>query len=194
MSRPWIVSSLSGRHSSTEPFHSSSLPAERSEANGTTSAAGKSRSASTPRIVDPTSAGGAQHPDSVAVAAHPPRMTGTAQPDRLVGIGARPVGSSGRTASAPSSKAWCSALHRVGDAVGGDHAGDLDRRGGDHLDVDPLAAEHLEDLGGDAGVGAHAGADDRDLADPLVGADALADLAEARRSCRSPWSGRSGRR
>ena len=35
--------------------------------------------------------------------------------------------------------------NRVGDAIGGDHAGDLDRRGGDHLDVDPLPAEHLED-------------------------------------------------
>ena len=45
-------------------------------------------------------------------------------------------------------------------------------------------AEHLEDLGGDAGVGAHAGADDRDLADPLVGADPWLRRRRARRSCR----------
>ena len=69
-------------------------------------------------------------------------------------------------------------LDGVGDAVGGDDAGDLDRRGGDHLDVDPFVAEDLEDLGGDAGVRAHAGADDRDLADLLVGADLERDVAE----------------
>ena len=39
-------------------------------------------------------------------------------------------------------------------------------------------AEHLEDLGGDARVRAHAGADDRDLADLLVGADLERDVAE----------------
>ena len=85
-------------------------------------------------------------------------------------------------------------VDRVGDAVGGDDAGDLDRRGGDHLDVDPLAAEHLEDLGGDARVRAHAGADDRDLADPLVGADALADVAEGGDRVGRGRSGRRGRR
>ncbi len=54
MSRPWIVSSLSGRHSSSAPFNAIFLPAERSEANGTTSEAGNSRSASTSRMVEPT--------------------------------------------------------------------------------------------------------------------------------------------
>ena len=49
----------------------------------------------------------------------------------------------------------------------------------------PLLAEHLEDLGGDARVRAHAGADDRDLADLLVGADPRRDVAERRRSCRA---------
>jgi hypothetical protein len=53
-SSPWIEPSLSGRHSTTEPFHSSCLPAERSEAKGTSSATGKPRSASTSRIVVPT--------------------------------------------------------------------------------------------------------------------------------------------
>mgnify|MGYP001022099647 CR=1 FL=1 len=66
---------------------------------------------------------------------------------------------------------------RIGDAVGGDHAGDLDGRGGDHLDVDLLLPEDAEDLGGDAGVAAHTGTDDRDLADPLVGEDLVGALA-----------------
>ncbi len=48
------------------------------------------------------------------------------------------------------------------DVLGTDHARDLDRRGGDHLDVDALAAQRPEDLGGHAGVRLHAGADDRD--------------------------------
>ena len=68
-SRPWIDSSLSARHSSTEPFHSICLPAERSEAKGTTSATGKSRSASTLEDRRADQPGRAQHSDSVAVAA-----------------------------------------------------------------------------------------------------------------------------
>ena len=38
----------------------------------------------------------------------------------------------------------------------------------------------LEDLGGDARMAAHPGADDRDLADPLVGLDADLGVARAR--------------
>ena len=49
-----------------------------------------------------------------------------------------------------------------------DHAGDLDRRGGDHLDVHALLGEHREHLRRDARVRAHAGADDRDLAHLLM--------------------------
>ena len=45
-------------------------------------------------------------------------------------------------------------------------------------EVDPLLAQDLEDLGGDARVRAHAGADDRDLADLLVGQDLQRDVAE----------------
>ena len=48
------MSSVSGRHSSEEPFQGICRPAERSDANGTTSDAGNPRSASTPRIVEPT--------------------------------------------------------------------------------------------------------------------------------------------
>ena len=54
MSRPWIVSGVRGTHSSSEPLKATLLPAERSEANGTTSPAGNSRSARTSRIVEPT--------------------------------------------------------------------------------------------------------------------------------------------
>ena len=100
--------------------------------------------------------------------------------DRRPVLGAR--GSSLRTAPSPSSKASCRALTASGTRSAADHAGDLDRRGGDHLDVDPLLAERLEDLGGDARMAAHPGADDRDLADPLVGLDPDAH----RRAPRSP--------
>ena len=53
-SRPWIVSSSSGRHSSSPPANGTRLPAERSEAKGTTSDAGNARSASTSSRVEPT--------------------------------------------------------------------------------------------------------------------------------------------
>ena len=67
-------------------------------------------------------------------------------------------------------------LDRRRDLAGGDHAGDLDRRGGDHLDVDPVLAQGLEDLRRDPGVAAHPRPDDRDLSDALVGLEPLADL------------------
>jgi hypothetical protein len=53
-SRSWIESSFSDWMVRTLPSHSISLPAERSEAKGTTSRAGKSRVASSSRIVEPT--------------------------------------------------------------------------------------------------------------------------------------------
>src|SRR3954447_5076120 len=49
-----------------------------------------------------------------------------------------------------------------------DHAGDLDRRGRDHPQVDALVGERAEHLGGDARVGAHAGADQRHLRELVV--------------------------
>ena len=97
-----------------------------------------------------------------------------------------PIGRSCRIASAPSSNARVQRLHRVGDAVAADHARDLDRRGRDHLDVDPLAGEHREHLRGDARVRLHPRADDRDLAhlglvvdpaDPELADDRLERLA-----------------
>jgi hypothetical protein len=46
----------------------------------------------------------------------------------------------------------------------GNVAGDLDRRGRDHLGLDSQLAQHLESFGGDAGMALHAGADHADLA------------------------------
>ena len=101
-------------------------------------------------------------------------------------------GCSGRTSSAPSSKASCSARTACGHAVGRHDAGDLDRRGGDHLDVDVLVAERGEHLGGDARVRLHSRADDRDLPHRRVLGDAEdADLG--RPPGRAP-RGRSGGR
>ena len=54
MSRPWIDSGVRGRHSISDPLKSSFVPAERSDENGTTSEAGKSRSARTSSRVEPT--------------------------------------------------------------------------------------------------------------------------------------------
>jgi hypothetical protein len=59
-----------------------------------------------------------------------------------------------------------------------DHARDLDLAGRDQLDVDALVGEQREHRLGDAGVRAHAHPDDRDLADLVVVADALAVLAD----------------
>ena len=59
-----------------------------------------------------------------------------------------------------------------------DQHADLDLAGRDHLDVDAGRGQGLEHRGGDAGVGAHAQADDRDLGDLGVVGDARgADLA-----------------
>src|SRR3954447_15415459 len=49
-----MVSSASGATVSCRPAQSSARPAERSEANGTTSSAGNERACSTSSIVDPT--------------------------------------------------------------------------------------------------------------------------------------------
>src|SRR5215211_7262868 len=54
MSKPWIASSLSGSTLSVVSPQRMLRPAERSEANATTSSAGNVRSRSTSSIVDPT--------------------------------------------------------------------------------------------------------------------------------------------
>ena len=70
-------------------------------------------------------AGGADDGDAVAVADASSRSS-----ERLLGLDRCPR---------PSSNAAVQRAHRVGDAVAADDAGDLDRRGRDHLDVDALA-------------------------------------------------------
>src|SRR3954471_3863923 len=54
MSNPWIVSSSSGTTVSDVSPHGIERPAERSDANGTTSSAGKARSLRTSSMVEPT--------------------------------------------------------------------------------------------------------------------------------------------
>src|SRR5690349_24204138 len=50
-----------------------------------------------------------------------------------------------------------------------DHHGDLDLGSRDHLDVDAVGGQRLEHLAGDAGVRAHAHADQRHLANVIRG-------------------------
>src|ERR1700722_19537453 len=76
--------------------------------------------------------------------------------------------------------------HRALDVLARDHARDLDRRGRDHVDVDALLGEHREHARGDAGVRAHAGADDRDLAHLLVRGELRVRLARQRLQRRAP--------
>src|SRR5437660_1714620 len=55
------------------------------------------------------------------------------------------------------------------DVLGPHHTADADRGRGDHLDVHALVGEDLEHLGGHAGVGLHARADEADAGDLGVG-------------------------
>src|SRR5579885_129551 len=64
------------------------------------------------------------------------------------------------------------AYGELGVLLGDQHA-DLDLRGGDHLDVDSLLGQGVEHALGDAGMAAHADADDRDLDDIGVGLQML---------------------
>ena len=153
MSKPSIAPPPGGAPSSSPSRYRTVRPAERAEASGTTSRAAKPRSPITSSIVEPTA----------------PVAPTTATRGSALGRAHRGPPSSRSTSSLPSSNASCSARTASRHAVGGDHAGDLDRRGGDHLDVDLLFAEGLEHLRRDAGMAAHAGADHRDLAHLLVG-------------------------
>ena len=170
MSKPSIVSSASTRTGTSAP--SIVRPAERSEANGTTSvgreraqrAAARSRSVPTAPVAPTTAT----------------LMMRTPRTDALPGSCRRPTARRPRAARA-----------RLGHAVAADDAGDLDGRRGDHLDVDALAAERREHLRGDARMRLHAGADDRDLAHRLVGGDPQAELGGERRRARDGPSCRS---
>ena len=156
---------------------SSSRPAERSEANGTISPRGEPALAQLAAHLGAHGAGGADDGDPVAVA----HEATTSSPN----------GRSRRIPPAPSSNAACSARTASGTLRGADDAGDLDRGGRDHLDVDGVLAEGLEDLGGHAGMRAHARADDRDLAHlGVVGHAVNHRAAERGQRCRAPRAGR----
>ena len=65
----------------------------------------------------------------------------------------------------------CAARHGGLHVLLAHDARDLDRRGGDHLDVHPRVAQHRERAGGDAGMALHPGPHERDLAHVVVGLD-----------------------
>src|SRR4051794_14161026 len=135
MSKPWIVLSLSALQESTLSPQSISRPTERSEANATTSSAGKPRSRITPSIVEPTA------PVAPTTAT---RTSGHHRPicyPRVLGL----------NTVLPQPERRVQLAHRGGHVLLADHARDLDGRGGDHLDVDSGVAEHREGLGRNAG-------------------------------------------
>ena len=126
-----------------------SVPAERAEANRTISSAGNARSRSSSSIVRPTAPVAPTTATRVIAA---PRSTARSPPS-------------------PSSNAECSARTACGTCSARITHEILI---GEVEIISMLissSAERLEDLGGDARVRAHAGADDRDLADLTVGVD-----------------------
>ena len=180
MSSPWIDSSESGRHSISASPKASLVPGaalggERDHLGGGEVALGEDLE---DRRAD--GAGRADDADPVAAghqaASSRGRTRGRCSPE----------GSSSRTASAPRPNASWTAFTVSGTRLGVDHAGDLDRRRRDHLDVDPALADRREDLRRDAGVAAHPGADDRDLADVRVRLDPLADVERLEHLGRRP--------
>src|SRR4051794_32336887 len=74
--------------------------------------------------------------------------------------------------------------HSVLDGLLRHVAGDLDRRGRDDSGLDAELAQRGEGLRGDAGMALHAGADDGDLAEVVLGAPADAHPVERPRSGR----------
>src|SRR5215212_333790 len=148
MSKPWIDCSLSAWTVSFVAPQSTLRPAERSEAKGTTSSAGNERSRSTPSIVDPTA--------PVA-----PTTATRIWLGHLRGMHARHV--LGQHGVRAELERGVQLAHRVLHVLLAHDAGDLDRRGGDHLDVHAGIAEDGEGLGGHAGVALHSRADQRHL-------------------------------
>ena len=126
-SKPSSASAVSSRTSSSAPAKRTRVPAERADANGTTSAAGNPRSWSTSSTIGPTA------PVAPTTATR--------------GLRIRPLPSA--SVSSASKASW-RRRHGLGDPVAADDARDLDRRRRDHPHVDPEVGEHLEHLRGDA--------------------------------------------
>src|SRR5918995_5473822 len=156
ISKPWIDSSFSDCTVSLASPQSMLRPAERSEANGTTSSAGNERSRSTSSIVDPTAPVAPTTATRIGLChlrtVHARHVLGQH------GVGAELE----RGVQLPDGLLHVLLAHDTGD---------LDRRGGDHLDVHAGVAQHGEGLGRHTRMALHSGADDRDLPHPIVGLD-----------------------
>src|SRR5215203_1787495 len=152
-SKPWIDSSFSGWTESFPSPQAMLRPAERSEANGTTSSAGNERSRRTSSIVAPTA----------PVAPTTATRTGLRH---LRAVHARHV--LGKHGVGAQLECRVQLPHGVGDMLLAHNARDLDRGGGDHLDVHAGVAEHGEGLGRDARMALHSGSHDRHLPHPVV--------------------------
>src|SRR5215207_5180774 len=171
ISKPWIDSSFSGWTVRLAPPQSRLRPAERSEANGTTSSAGNERSRSTSSIVDPTAPVAPTTATRIGLrhlrAVHARNVLGQH------GVGAELE----RGVQLPHGLLHVLLAH---------DAGDLDRRGGDHLDVHAGVTQHGEGLRCHTRMALHSGTDDGDLphavvrlhsAEPELGPERLERLA-----------------
>src|SRR5437762_11941187 len=144
-SKPSRASAVSSRTSSLPPSNSTCDPAERADANATTSEAGKPRSTRIESTSGPTA------PVAPTTATRGLDMRGTA-PGQLQLV---------RECSVQR-------LHGLGHLLARDHARDLDRRCRDHAHVDAVFGQRLEHPCRDAGVALHAGPDQAHLAGPVV--------------------------
>src|SRR6185503_4702959 len=152
-SKPASESSVSSRTSSSPPANGTRLPAERAEANGTTSEAGKPRWARIESTSGPTA------PVAPTTAS---RRSDTDLPPLRLGQLLLELAVQGR--------------HRLLDLLAGDHARHLDRRRGDHAHVDAVLGQDLEHAGGDTGMALHSGSDQAHLPGGRVGPPVQAEL------------------
>src|SRR3954451_3138556 len=133
-SKPLIDSSVRGWTTRSWSPKSITRPALRSDANGTISSAGNERSRITPRMVEPTA------PVAPTTAT---RMSAHHRPV----VAARVLAADRVVAEV---EGGVQVAHRARHVLLAHDARDLDRRGGDHLDVHSGVADHGEGLGGHA--------------------------------------------
>src|SRR5215210_2500000 len=153
MSKPWIDSPSSGCTVSFVSLQSMLRPADRSEANGTSSSAGNERSRNTSSMVDPTA---------------------PVAPTTATRIGLRHLGAVharhvlGQHGIGTELERGVQLPHGLLHVLLAHDTGDLDRRGGDHLYVHACVTEHGEGLGGHTRMALHSGTDDGDLPHAVV--------------------------
>src|SRR5262249_28114549 len=133
-SKPASASSVSSRTVSCRPAYSTVVPADRAEANGTTSAAGNPRSARIESNSGPTA----------PVAPTPATRCSCIRRTRSL-LGEIQL----------SLEGVVECLHRLRHALPRDHAGHLDRRRGDHANVDAMLGQRLEHPRRHAGMALH---------------------------------------